>query len=179
MIAAVVLAGGAGRRYGGAKQLHDVGGRPMLERVLASVEAASVSDRVVVLGARAGEVLAAVDLHGSRPVVCDRWESGQAASLRCGLEALDPSVTAALVVLGDGPGLQPQALARVADAWDGRPGSVFAADYGEGRSHPVLLPREVWETLPATGESPGRGLPAELVDCRDLQAPGDVDYAAW
>ena len=178
MIAAVVLAGGAGRRYGGAKQLHDVGGRPMLERVLAVVGAASVGDRVVVLGARAEEVLAAVNVHGSRPVVCDGWEAGQAASLRCGLDALEPSVTAALVVLGDGPGLQAEALARVADAWDGRPDSVLAADYGEGRSHPVLLPRAVWGTLPAVGEAPGRGLPAELVDCRDLQAPGDVDYAA-
>ena len=178
MIAVVVLAGGAGRRYGGAKQLHDVGGRPMLERVLAVVGAASVGDRVVVLGARAEEVLAAVNVHGSRPVVCDGWEAGQAASLRCGLDALEPSVTAALVVLGDGPGLQAEALARVADAWDGRPDSVLAADYGEGRSHPVLLPRAVWGTLPAVGEAPGRGLPAELVDCRDLQAPGDVDYAA-
>jgi CTP:molybdopterin cytidylyltransferase MocA len=178
VIAVVVLAGGAGRRYGGAKQLHDVGGRPMLERVLAVVGAASVGDRVVVLGARAEEVLAAVNVHGSRPVVCDGWEAGQAASLRCGLDALEPSVTAALVVLGDGPGLQAEALARVADAWDGRPDSVLAADYGEGRSHPVLLPRAVWGTLPAVGEAPGRGLPAELVDCRDLQAPGDVDYAA-
>jgi CTP:molybdopterin cytidylyltransferase MocA len=179
VIAAVVLAGGAGRRYGGAKQLHDVGGRPMLERVLSAVAAASVSDRVVVLGARADEVLAAVDLHGSRPVVCDGWESGQAASLRCGLDALELTVAAALVVLGDGPGLHAQALARVADAWDGRPGSVLAADYGNGRSHPVLLPRAVWADLPATGEAPGRELPVDLVNCRDLQAPGDVDYAAW
>jgi nicotine blue oxidoreductase len=178
VIAAVVLAGGAGRRYGGAKQLHDVGGRPMLERVLSAVETAAVDDRVVVLGARADEVLAAVDLHGSRPVVCHAWDSGQAASLRCGLDALEPSVTAALVVLGDGPGLQSQALARVADAWDGGPGPVLAADYGQGRSHPVLLPRAVWETLPATGEAPGRALPAQLVDCRDLEAPGDIDYAA-
>jgi CTP:molybdopterin cytidylyltransferase MocA len=179
VIAAVVLAGGAGRRYGGAKQLHDVGGRPMLERVLAVVAAVSLGDRVVVLGARADEVLAAVDVQGSRPVVCDGWESGQAASLRCGLEALEPAVTAALVVLGDGPGLQSAALARVAEAWDGRPDSVLAADYGDGRSHPVLLPRAVWATLPTTGEAPGRGLPVQLVDCRDLQAPGDVDYAAW
>jgi molybdenum cofactor cytidylyltransferase len=150
----------------------------MLERVLGAVEAAPVDDRVVVLGARAGQVLEVVELHGSRPVVCDAWESGQAASLRCGLDALGPSVTAALVVLGDGPGLQPQALARVVDAGAERPQLALAADYGAGRSHPVLLPRELWAALPSSGDAPGRALPVELVDCRDLRAPGDIDYAA-
>ena len=62
MIAVLVLAGGAGRRFGGAKQLHEVDGRPMLERVVAIVNAAELGEVVVVLGARAGEVAAAVDL---------------------------------------------------------------------------------------------------------------------
>ncbi|MGN6380667.1 MAG: nucleotidyltransferase family protein [Gaiellales bacterium] len=178
MIATIVLAGGAGRRYGGPKQLHDVSGRPMLERVLAAVEKAPAAERVVVLGAHAEQVLAAIDLHGCRPVVCAGWAAGQAASLHCGLTALGPTVAAALVVLGDGPGLQPAALVRVARAAGGRPQAVLAADYGNGRSHPVLLPRAVWDELPLSGEAPGRSLPAELVDCRDLDPPGDVDYAA-
>jgi CTP:molybdopterin cytidylyltransferase MocA len=178
VIAAVVLAAGAGRRFGGPKQLHRVGGAPMLERVLAAVAAAALDGRVVVLGARAERVAAAVDLHGARPVVCPDWAAGQAASLRCGLAALDADVTAAMVVLGDGPGLAPAAIDRVAAAGRRRPGIVLAADYGGGRAHPVLLPRAVWDALPTTGETPARGLPAELVDCRDLEPPGDVDYAS-
>jgi hypothetical protein len=51
------------------------------------------------------------------------------------------------------------------------------ADYGEGRSHPVLIPRILWSQIPERGERPVRGMPAELVDCRGLQPPGDVDYA--
>ena len=171
-IAAVVLAGGAGRRFGGAKQLHEVDGRPMLELVLAAVERSGITTSVVVLGARADEIAAAVPLHGARPVVCTGWKDGQAASLRCGLDALPVEITAALVVLGDGPRLAPAAIARVSA---GR--GVRAADYGRGRSHPVVLPREVWDMLPRTGETPGRSLPATLVDCRDLPEPGDVDYA--
>ncbi len=178
MIAAVILAAGAGRRYGGAKQLHPVDGRPMLEQVLKAVAAAPVDDRVLVLGARADQVLAAIDLQSVRVVRAEDWEAGQSASLRAGLAALDAAVQAALVVLGDGPGLDPRAIQRLVEAGRAWPEMVLAADYGEGRSHPVLLPRSVWSDLPADGETPGSGLPAELVDCRGLRPPGDVDYAA-
>jgi molybdenum cofactor cytidylyltransferase len=175
-VAVVVLAAGAGTRYGGAKQLHDIRGTPMLERVLGAARDSGIDERVVVLGAGAEAVLEAVDLLGARPVVSVRWRDGQAASLATGLDAV--SAGAALVVLGDGPGLDPEALRRLAAArLPDRPDEPLAADYGDGRSHPVLLPRGIWPQLPRTGETPGRGLAVRLVDCRDLPPPGDVDYA--
>lgn len=175
MIAAVVLAAGEGRRFGGVKQLHPVDGVPMLERVLATVESAGIGERVVVLGARAGDVLAAIDLRGARAVVCETWRDGQAASLHAGLAALPEDADRALVVLGDGPGLDPRAVRRMAEAPAAR--RVLAADYGAGRSHPVIVPRTVWGQIPHHGETPVRPLGAALVDCRDLRPPGDVDYA--
>jgi CTP:molybdopterin cytidylyltransferase MocA len=177
VIAAVVLAGGEGRRYGGLKQLHEVEGRPMLERVLRTVAAAGPEHRVVVLGARAGTILERVDLHGARPVVCDRWDAGQAASLHAGLDALPDAAEWALVVLGDGPELDPRAVERVLAAAAPGGDAIRAADYGQGRSHPVLIPRSRFGEIPDRGERPVRGLPAETVDCRDLRPPGDVDYA--
>jgi CTP:molybdopterin cytidylyltransferase MocA len=175
VIAAVVLAAGEGRRYGGLKQLHLVDGAPMLARVLDAVEQAGIAERVLVLGARADDVLAAVDLHGARPVICEAWHDGQAASLHAGLAALPADVDRALVVLGDGPGLDPEAVRRMA----GRTatGRVLAADYGAGRSHPVIVPRTLWPRISRLGDAPVRPLGAELVDCRDLRPPGDVDYA--
>ena len=175
MIAAVVLAAGEGRRYGGLKQLHPVEGVPMLERVLASLAESGIADRVVVLGARAGDVLAAVDLHGARAVVCEAWRDGQAASLHTGLAAVPEDADRALVVLGDGPALDPKAVTRMAQAPPGP--RVLAADYGTGRSHPVVVPRPLWGEIPRHGETPVRPLGADLIDCRGLRPPGDVDYA--
>ncbi len=177
MIAAVVLAAGEGRRFGGLKQLHEIDGRPMLERVLEIVAQTGPEHRVVVLGARAGTILERIDVYGAEPVVCDRWDAGQAASLHAGLRALPESAEWALVVLGDGPGLDRRAVQRVLAA--ARPGddAIHAADYGDGRSHPVLIPRARFDEIPDRGERPVRGLPAEIVDCRDLDPPGDVDYA--
>ena len=178
MIAAIVLAAGRGRRYDGVKQLHPVAGRAMLERVVATVASAGLDDRVVVLGARADQVREAVELGDSRVVVCPNWADGQAASLRCGLDAVGPEIDAAMVVLGDGPGLTPAAIERLREAHVQRPQAVLAADYGEGRSHPVVLPRAVWRLLPADGETPGRALDWEAVDCSDLDPPGDIDYSS-
>jgi CTP:molybdopterin cytidylyltransferase MocA len=177
VIAAVVLAGGEGRRYGGLKQLHEIDGRPMLERVLGTLAATGPAHRVVVLGARAGTILERVDLQGARPVVCDRWDAGQAASLHAGLDALPDAAGWALVVLGDGPGLDPRAVERMAAAAVPGDDAIRAADYGRGRSHPVLIPRSRFGEIPDRGERPVRGLAAEVVDCRDLEPPGDVDYA--
>ncbi len=177
MIAAVVLAAGEGRRYGGLKQLHPVDGRPMLEQVLRTLADTGPEHRVVVLGARAGTILERIDLHGAQPVVCDRWDAGQAASLHAGLAALPDEAGWALVVLGDGPHLDPLAVDRITAASASAPGTILAADYGGGRSHPVLIPRSRWGDIPDRGERPVRGLPADPVDCRDLAPPGDVDYA--
>jgi CTP:molybdopterin cytidylyltransferase MocA len=181
MIGGVLLAAGEGSRFraagGGIKLLAPVGGRPLVERALAALAAAPLGDRVIVLGAHAGEVLEAVDLHGARPVRNEHWERGMASSLQAGLEALDPACTAAVVVLGDGPALSAEAIRRVAVAAEGAEGLVAATYGGAGSAHPVAIPRALWARLPREGEQGARvlGDPAVLVDCSDLPAPGDAD----
>jgi hypothetical protein len=97
---------------------------------------------------------------------------GPGASLRCGLAALPPACEAAIVVLADGPDIAPAAIDRVVATWRARDGEVLAASYDGNRSHPVLLARSVWQSIPDEG---ARALEATLVACDDLGAPGDVD----
>jgi nicotine blue oxidoreductase len=83
-------------------------------------------------------------------------------------------VEAAVVVLGDGPELDPRAIDRVVARWRENGEELVAATYGGVRLHPVLLARRVWREVPDEGL---RALPARLVDCDDLNPPGDVDFA--
>jgi nicotine blue oxidoreductase len=131
------------------------------------VRQSSVDGVVVVLGAH--------EVESSAPTVhCPEWERGPGASLRCGLRALPDEAEAAVVVLGDGPNLNPQALDRVIATWRHQGADVVAATYGGTRLHPVLLARSVWDRVPDEG---ARTLDAVLVSCDDLGPPGDVDYA--
>jgi CTP:molybdopterin cytidylyltransferase MocA len=156
-----VLAAGEGSRFaGGTKQLAELRGRPLIEHALAAV--AGLSPRVVVLGHAAEEILAAADLQGAEPVVCDGWREGQAASLRCGIAALG-GVDAAVVVLGDQPGITADAVSAIAAA-AGR-GDAARATYRGTPGHPVLLGRAL---LDRAGELRGD------VGFRDLLAQADV-----
>ena len=161
MVAAVVLAAGASTRFGSPKQQLLV--EPIVERVRRS----SVRDMVVVLGAHPVETSA-------RAVHCPDWELGPGASLRCGLAALGEDVEAAVVVLGDGPGIDPRAIDRVIETWRRTQAERIGATYEGVRLHPLLLARSAWSDIPDEGM---RALPAELVACDDLEAPGDVDLA--
>ncbi len=157
----MVLAAGAATRFGSPKQ------RLLLPRVLERVHASGVGDVVVVLGAHDVETSA-------RSVRCPDWELGPGASLRCGLAALGNESEAAIVILGDGPTLDPRAIDRVVAAWRESGAERVAASYGGVRLHPLLLARNAWRTVPDEGL---RGLPAQLVPCDDLEPPGDVDFA--
>lgn len=157
MIAGVVLAAGASSRYGTDPPKQAV----HLPAVLAAL--AALDDVVVVLGAH--EI--ATD---ARTVRCPEWARGPGASLRCGLAALDAD--AAVVVLADGPDLDPRAVDRLVASWREEGGDVVAATYGGVRLHPVLLARAAWANIPDEG---AKALAARLVPCDDLTPPGDVD----
>ncbi len=177
-VGALVLAAGAARRYGAAKQMAELDGRPLLEHALEAVAGAPVDRRVVVLGAGAQGVLASARLHGAEPVVCPDWEEGQAASLRAGLRALE-GVEAIVVVLGDQPRLSARAVARVLAARE--PGvAAVRATYRGRPSHPVVLERELFPRLAALrGDVGARAVLATVavrdVACDGLGDPQDVD----
>jgi CTP:molybdopterin cytidylyltransferase MocA len=162
MISAVVLAAGASTRFGSPKQAVLL--EPVLDRVRGS---AAIDDVLVVLGAHSVGTR-------ERSVRCPDWEQGPGASLRCGLAALGDEVEAAVVVLGDGPKLDPQAIDRVVAAWREQGAERVAATYGGVRLHPLLLARGAWDEIPDAGL---RALPAQLVPCDDLEPPGDIDLA--
>jgi nicotine blue oxidoreductase len=163
-VAALVLAAGAATRYGRPKQVE------LLPAVLDQLGQTSVGRIVVVEGAYPLETVSRLRRETVSFVHADDWARGPGASLRAGLAALGDDVTHALVVLADGPSLDPGAVERVLAA-RGR-GPVLAASYDGTRDHPVLLAREVWNAVPDEG---ARALEPVLVDCSDLEPPGDVD----
>jgi molybdenum cofactor cytidylyltransferase len=174
LIAGLILAAGAGTRFGDQpKQLAELNARPLLEYAIRAQCAVEELDRVVVvLGSRAGEVLAAVELDRAEPVICPNWEDGQAASLRTGLKAL-PDADKVVVTLGDAPLITSEAIARFV----GEPGGTRAT-YAGRLGHPAVLERpEIRAISSLVGDRGARDLlrGGPTIECGELCSGRDVD----
>jgi len=170
-IGGLVLAAGAGRRFGGPKQLAELSGRPLVEHALAAL--AGLDRVAVVLGAHADDVRAGADLGAAEVVVCADWAEGIGASLRAGLAAL-AGAGEVVIVLADQPFVSAAAVERVRST----PGAAARAVYVGEPSHPVVVRRPL---LDRAGELRGdAGFRAFLdgaaeVECSDLADPRDID----
>jgi molybdenum cofactor cytidylyltransferase len=140
-VGGLVLAAGAGRRFGAVKQLAELDGVPLLQHAVDAMLAVPAIDPVrVVLGADARRVRDAVDLGDAEALVCEGWSEGMSASLRCGARAL-AGCTWIIVTLGDQPRITPQVIAAVTDRAERAPAGTAAvrATYGGEPGHPVAL----------------------------------------
>ena len=181
MIGGLVLAAGAGTRFGTSKQLAELDGRPLLEHSIRALVASPVERIVVVLGAAAEQVTAGVDPHGATMIVCERWEEGQSASLACGLARLS-DCEAVVITLGDQPRMASEAIRRVIAA-RGEGVDAARATYGGAPGHPVLLERHLFDPMRnVSGDHGARNLLLSVhtveIPCDDLGGGEDVDTPA-
>jgi len=172
----VLLAAGAGTRFGGAhhKLLSVVGGRPVWLLSLQHLLDARLDHVVVVTGA------VHLDLPPS-VIPCHNpdFARGQATSLQSALEVADGLGADAVVVgLADQPFIEPSAWRAVADA----PAecAIAVAVYGGRRGpNPVRLARSVWPLLPLSGDEGARTVirlhPELVCDVPCLGSVADID----
>jgi molybdenum cofactor cytidylyltransferase len=178
----VVLAAGAGRRFGGAKQLAELDGRPLAQWAIEAACGARSLDRVVVvLGARADEIEKRIDFGRAEVVRCEDAEEGIAASLRRGFAAA-AGADWVVVTLADEPRLPVEAIERVTHAALSAPPEIVAvrARWGDRLGHPVALGAQLADDIRALhGDQGARDLIAELacleVEADDLGDPRDID----
>jgi nicotine blue oxidoreductase len=145
-VSAILLAAGAGSRFGGGKLLARLDDVPLVEHVLVALEASPVDETVVVVGADAKEMRDFCRPYGVRVVENEEWMEGQSTSVRAGLGALGPEARAAVVMLADQPLVGAGAVGRLVEAFE-RGAKVAVATYGGEPRNPVLFSREAWPLL--------------------------------
>lgn len=133
-VAGLVLAAGAGRRYGGPKAPVVIDGERLVDRAVRVLAEGGCDPVHVVLGAWQG------DVPGAQTVANPEWPEGMGSSLRAGIAAIeaDPDVDRVVVTLVDLPGLTGDAVARLV----AEPARIAQAAYAGERGHPVALGRE-------------------------------------
>jgi len=181
-VCGIVLAAGAGTRYGGPKALaRNAEGTPWVARAVDTLVEAGCAPVFVVLGARRDEATSLVP-RVATIVAAPEWADGLSASVRAGLAAASATAArAALVIPVDVPELPASACARVmaAPTADALRQAVYDGEVG----HPALIGRDHWQPV-AAQVSGDRGAGAYLrahgatpVECGDLWHGRDVDRA--
>jgi CTP:molybdopterin cytidylyltransferase MocA len=181
-VSAVLLAAGAGSRFGGGKLLAHYRGRPLIEAALSNLADAPVDETVVVLGESAERLREVCGRYDGRVVENPEWAQGQSTSVRVGLQALGPGARAAVVLLADQPLVGAGAVERLVAAFEAG-AKVAVSTYGGRPRNPVLFSREVWPLLMTElsgdeGARPFLRRHPELVvrvPCDGVGDPADVD----
>jgi molybdenum cofactor cytidylyltransferase len=186
VIAGIVLAAGRSSRLGRPKQLLPVHGEALIRHTLRRVLASSLDQVILVVGHEAEEVRAAV---ADFPVACvfnAEAAAGQSTSVCAGLAALSPDVRAAVFILGDQPGVDPNVIDTLITAWRESGAPVVAPRYEDRMGNPVLFDRRVFPELAALeGDTGARPVVRAYHDSGELHvapvagpAPPDVDTEA-
>ena len=172
-VAAVILAAGASRRLGEAKQLVRVGRERLLERALRVAEEAGCAPILVVLGARTEEIQAACDLGRASVAINVDWAEGMASSIRTGIAALEASgvnVDAAIVTGCDQPALTAEHLRALMG------GGVAASEYAGRRGIPACFPVDAFGALKGlSGDKGARDLLQEASVTAGEMPDGELD----
>lgn len=160
---AIVLAAGAGSRFGGGKLLAPYAGGVLVEAAIRAALAAPVERVMVVVQP---DAVTASWAKGERvtAVPCADWAEGMAASLRAGIVALPADAEGAFVFLGDMPRIPSDIPPKLVEAV--RSGAPAALPTCEGRDgHPVLFAARLFpDLLTRKGDQGARRIVAALGD---------------
>ena len=168
----VILAAGASKRLGQAKQLLEIAGETLLHRVVRFAAASDPAELIVVLAEAATEMREAIRDLPCRIVLCTDANRGMSASLRSGLAALKPICAGALIVLVDQPRLDAAHLCALRDRWRLAPQQAVASRYAETLGVPALLPRSWFaELTQANADRGARELLRTRTDVLAIDAP--------
>jgi len=157
--AGIVLAAGGSSRLGQPKQLLDWHGKPLIWHAACKALNSGLSPVLVVTGAHAAEVAAAVQ---DLPVIITHnpdWQAGQSTSVVRGVGELPPETGSAVFLLSDQPQISETLIRSLQDLHHQTLAPVVAPQIGGQRANPVLFDRVTFpDLLSLSGDTGGRAL---------------------
>lgn len=175
-LGALLLAAGGSSRLGRSKQLLSFQGRPLVRRS-AELLAGLTTQVVVVTGAQADEVTAALAGLPVQTCVNTRWREGVGSSIALGVRSLPHPVAGLLLLLCDQYRLSEDDLQGLIAAWHEDPERIVAAKWGGAFGPPVIFPSTYFRQLGRlSGDLGARRL---LVEQRSRVRFVEIDSAAY
>jgi molybdenum cofactor cytidylyltransferase len=150
----MVLAAGAATRMGRLKQLLPYRGKTLVEHAAEQALAAGFDPVVVVVGAEAESVRAALAAQRVRVVENSAWHLGMGSSIGAGMEVV-LDAEAVCILLADQPYVEARHLRAMQKLLEESEALAVGAEYNGTLGVPAFFRRELFEELqalkPATG----------------------------
>lgn len=181
-IGCLLMAAGAGTRFGPDKLLVEFRGKPLIQWALEAIPADRLCRVAVVTGDQRIRTMA--EGFGFSPVWNDRPELGVSRTIRLGLEALAPICDGVIFQVADQPLLRRETVASLAETWLANPEQIIVPAAGGCWGNPCVFPKDLFPALCAlTGDVGGKAvIRANRERVLEVSVPqeelGDVDTAA-
>lgn len=160
-IGCVLLAAGAGKRFGGGKLLYEIDGEPMIARAMRLFGAIEFSARVCVTRSEAAAVQRYAQEFGFPVVINPDPERGVGTSVAIATEAIlarEPHLDGILYAVADQPYLTKESVEQLLAAFEAHPHDIVSLAFGERRGNPAVFPASFYPELCALKEDIGGGV---------------------
>lgn len=157
-IGCVLLAAGAGKRFGGGKLLHKVEGEPMICRALRLFGSTQFASRVCVARREDRVIQTLAQENGCAVVINPDPERGVGTSVSIGTETvllLERELEGILYAVSDQPYLTRESVLKLMDAFEQHPDRIVSLSYRGTRGNPAIFPPSCWNELMQLREDVG------------------------
>jgi molybdenum cofactor cytidylyltransferase len=144
-VCGLVLAAGSSSRLGQPKQLLPYRGSTLLDETLNVARACGFDQLLVTVGGASAAVRERVDFTGVEVVENVEFTTGCSSSISAAIGAVDDDAAGMVLMLGDQPRVQVDAVRRLIAAAAHSPLGV--CHYSDGRGHPFWFHRDVFDDL--------------------------------
>lgn len=178
-IAVLILAAGDASRFGSAKQLAVINGKPMLQHCIDTANTLFAGAVYTVLGSRANDVRQ--HISGTEIILNPEWQRGLGRSIAIGASHLKNMADAMLVLLADQPRINSQYLERLVALFKGQ--QVACSQYHHHLGVPAIFGERYFDALiKLDGDKGAKELLQSLCPAPKSLTLGDVaddiDYPA-
>jgi molybdenum cofactor cytidylyltransferase len=162
-ITAIILAAGYSSRMGVFKPLLDLGGRPIVTRVVETCKQAGIDEVIVVAGYRKERIIPVIEGAGARAVVNELYEEGMFSSVIAGISAMEYGPQAFIVLPADIPLVRAATIRSLVNAFMEGKNRILTPSFRGRKGHPPLISTELQGAIVGfTGEGGLKGALEEL-----------------
>jgi molybdenum cofactor cytidylyltransferase len=159
-VTAIILAAGYSSRMDAFKPLLDLGGRPVVTRIVETCRQAGIDEVIVVAGYRKELIIPVIEGVGARAVVNERYDEGMFSSVIAGISAMEHGPQGFIVLPADIPLVRAATIRSLVSRFMGGQHRVLVPSFRGSKGHPPLISAELMAVI--TGYEGENGLKGAL-----------------